>query len=65
MKTHAIRSFSIGDPDLLAAVCREHAEMIDLLKRNERERLVTLVGQHLQPAKNAYLKLARHRAPFD
>jgi DNA-binding GntR family transcriptional regulator len=64
MKTHAIRSFSIGDPDLLAAVCREHAEMIALLQSANRERLVELVGQHLQPAKNAYLKLARHKAPF-
>ena len=64
MKTHAIRSFSIGDPDLLAAVCREHAEMISLLQGENRERLVELVGQHLQPAKNAYLKLARHKAPF-
>jgi DNA-binding GntR family transcriptional regulator len=64
MKTHAIRSFSIGDPDLLAAVCREHAEMIALLQGENRERLVELVGQHLQPAKNAYLKLARHKAPF-
>jgi DNA-binding GntR family transcriptional regulator len=64
MKTHAIRSFSIGDPDLLAAVCREHAEMIELLQGANRERLVELVGQHLQPAKNAYLKLARHKAPF-
>jgi DNA-binding GntR family transcriptional regulator len=64
MKTHAIRSFSIGDPDLLAAVCREHAEMIALVQGENRERLVELVGQHLQPAKNAYLKLARHKAPF-
>ncbi len=64
MKTHAIRSFSIGDPVILAAVCREHAEMIELLQDGNQQRLIELVGQHLQPAKNAYLKLARHRAPM-
>jgi DNA-binding GntR family transcriptional regulator len=63
MKTHAIRSFSIGDPDLLAAVCREHAEMIRLLQGNDPQPLIVLVGKHLQPAKNAYLRLARHKAP--
>ena len=60
MKTHAIRSYSIGNPTMLEAVCREHAEMIALLKGNKRERLVALVGQHIRPAKEAYLQLARH-----
>jgi DNA-binding GntR family transcriptional regulator len=60
MKAHAIRSYSIGNPDLLALVCREHAMMIELLKGNDRKRLVALVGQHIQPAKNAYLHLGRH-----
>jgi DNA-binding GntR family transcriptional regulator len=63
MKTHAIRSFSIGDPNLLKVVCREHAEMIKLLQGKKHEPLITLVGKHLQPAKNAYLRLARHKAP--
>jgi len=60
MKAHAIRSYSIGNPDLLALVCSEHAMMIKLLKGNDRKRLVALVGQHIQPAKNTYLQLARH-----
>ena len=64
MKAHAIRSHSIGNPTMLEAVCREHAEMIELLKGNKRgnkrERLVALVGQHIRPAKEAYLQLARH-----
>jgi DNA-binding GntR family transcriptional regulator len=60
MKAHAIRSYSIGNPDLLALVCSEHALMIKLLKGNDRKRLVALVGQHIQPAKNAYLQLGRH-----
>ena len=60
MKAHAIRSYSIGNPELLALVCNEHAMMIELLKGTDRKRLVALVGQHLQPAKNAYLQLGRH-----
>jgi DNA-binding GntR family transcriptional regulator len=60
MKAHAIRSYSIGNPDLLVLVCSEHAMMIRLLKGNDRGPLVALVGQHIQPAKNAYLQLGRH-----
>ncbi|MEO5771653.1 MAG: GntR family transcriptional regulator, partial [Burkholderiaceae bacterium] len=60
MKAHAIRSYSIGNPELLAMVCSEHATMIELLKGSDRKRLVTLVKQHIQPAKKAYLQLGRH-----
>ena len=60
MKAHAIRSYSIGNGETLEAVCREHGEMIELLKGGERKRLVALVWQHIQPAKEAYLRLARH-----
>ena len=60
MKAHAICSYSIGNPALLEAVCKEHFEMIELLKRGHRERLVALVGRHIRPAKEAYLQLARH-----
>ena len=60
MKAHAIRSYSIGNPELLALVCSEHAMMIELLKGTDRKPLVALVGQHIQPAKKAYLQLGRH-----
>jgi len=60
MKAHAIRSYSIGNPELLALVCSEHAMLIALLQGTDRKRLVALVGRHIQPAKNAYLQLARH-----
>ena len=60
LKAHAIRSYSIGNPELLAMVCSEHATMIELLKGRDRKRLVALVKEHIQPAKNAYLQLGRH-----
>jgi DNA-binding GntR family transcriptional regulator len=62
LKAHAIRSYSIGNPELLARVCREHATMIELLRGTDRKRLVALVGDHIVPAKHAYLQLARHLA---
>lgn len=60
MKAHAIRSYTIGNPKLLERVCREHASMIRLLRSRDSARLVELVGQHILPAKDAYLELGRH-----
>ena len=60
MKAHAIRSYSIGNPATLQTVCNEHGAIIKLLKGTNKKRLVALVGQHIQPAKQAYLQLARH-----
>lgn len=60
LKTHAIRSYSIGDPVLLKIVREQHQKMIDLLSTQDRKSLVEVVVQHLQPAKEAYLRLARH-----
>jgi DNA-binding GntR family transcriptional regulator len=60
LKTHAIRSYSIGDPDLLQVVRGQHQRMIDLLGTRDQKALADVVVQHLQPAKEAYLRLARH-----
>jgi len=60
LKTHAIRSYSIGDPALLAIVRKQHQQMIDLLGTKDRRALIAVVGEHIQPAKDNYLRLARH-----
>jgi DNA-binding GntR family transcriptional regulator len=60
LKTHAIRSYSIGDPALLQVVRGQHQRMIDLLGTRNQKALADVVVQHLQPAKDAYLRLARH-----
>lgn len=60
-KTHGIRSYSVGNPELLASVRTEHGRIIELLKGTSRAELVALVQSHIQPAKNAYLQLSRHR----
>jgi len=53
---HAIRSYRIGDPDLLQQACNEHGLMIDALERADREMLVCLCVRHINPSKEAYLK---------
>jgi DNA-binding GntR family transcriptional regulator len=60
LKTHAIRSYSIGDPALLQVVRDQHQRMIDLLGTRDKKALADIVVRHLQPAKDAYLRLARH-----
>lgn len=58
-RTHAIRSYTIGDSQLLEKVCEEHGAMIEALVEQNREALVRLVTQHIEPAKQAYLRLVR------
>lgn len=55
-KAHAIRSYTIGDPKLLARVCEEHARMIRLMRGENREALIKVVSEHKQPAKQAYMQ---------
>lgn len=60
-KTHAIRSYSVGNPQILANICLEHARMIELLQTTNREEFANLLSRHIQPAKNAYLQQSRHK----
>jgi DNA-binding GntR family transcriptional regulator len=57
-RAHAIRFLAINDDALLDRARREYGQMIDYLEAREREKLVELVGEHIKPSKNAYLKLA-------
>ncbi len=59
---HAIRSYRIGDPVLLAQAQTEHAEMIDALAVGDRERLVRLCVDHIIPSKEAYLRAEAGRS---
>jgi len=56
---HAIRSYRIADPVLLAQARDEHGAMIDALEAGERERLVRLCVEHITPSKLAYLAARR------
>jgi DNA-binding GntR family transcriptional regulator len=57
-RAHAIRFLAITDDALLDRARREHGQMIEFLETGQRERLVELVGEHIKPSKEAYLKLA-------
>lgn len=56
---HAIRSYRIGDPALLAQAREEHGEMIAALETGDRERLVALCVAHILPSKEVYLATMR------
>ena len=56
---HAIRSYRIADPVLLRQAAEEHAQMIAALGGGDREELVRLCVEHINPAKEAYLRAYR------
>jgi DNA-binding GntR family transcriptional regulator len=64
-KAHAIRSYTIGDPVLLARVCEEHARVIKLMCGTNRAALIKVISAHKKPAKQAYLQASRHMALRD
>lgn len=55
--SHAIRSLRIGDAALSDAAADEHAQMVEALRQQDRERLLTLCKDHIIPSKNSYLEL--------
>lgn len=57
-RAHAIRFYAITDEALVTRARREHCLMIEYLKHAEREKLVEILGEHIRPSKNAYLRLA-------
>lgn len=56
-RAHAIRFHAISDPVLLERARREHGEMIEAIERQDRDRIVFLVAEHIKPSKDAYLRL--------
>ncbi len=58
-KSHGIRFYAIGTPDLLAAARREHGGMIQLLREGNRDALVELCVRHLMAAPKAYVEAYR------
>jgi len=49
-----IRCYGIGDPNLLAIARDEHGQMIDLLRAGDKDGLLALSIQHMQPSLEAY-----------
>lgn len=62
-KAHAIRSYSNANPGYLERVRQDHLDMLDALKRGDRERLVTLCRGHLRPSLEAYIGTYLARSP--
>lgn len=64
-KTHSIRSYTIGDRQLLTQAAQQHAAMIESIEQGNRDRLIAQVVGHLAPAKAAYLERTRHLHPTE
>ena len=62
-KAHAIRSYSNANPGYLKRVRQDHLDMLDALKRGDRERLVALCRDHLRPSQEAYIGAYLSRTP--
>lgn len=54
--SHAIRSYRVGDPDLLRQATVEHRQMIDAAAKGQRAKLADLCERHIQPSKEMYLR---------
>lgn len=54
--SHAIRSYRVGDPDLLRQAAAEHREIIDAAESGNRNQLSELCERHIQPSKDMYLR---------
>jgi DNA-binding GntR family transcriptional regulator len=52
---HAIRSYRMGDPQLLEQARHEHGQMIEALRQGDRAALVRLCVEHINPSKEVYL----------
>lgn len=53
-ETLGIRCYGIGDPVLLALARREHGEMIEALRKGDRDAFLRLTVDHMQPSLEAY-----------
>ena len=54
IQTLGMRCYAIGDPQLLKRSRKEHAEMIDHLRKGNREAFVRLCVEHIWPSLEAY-----------
>lgn len=62
-RSYAVRSYSHRDPAVLERSSQMHWDMIDALEKGDRDRLVALRRDHLQPSKSAYVRAYRQRFP--
>lgn len=58
--SNAIRSYRIGDPDLLRQAAQEHRDMIAAARDGNREALSSLCVAHILPSLDLYLRDNRH-----
>lgn len=60
-QTHPIRFASLVSASYRERARQEHWQMIDALRAGDRDSLVALCAEHLQPSRDAYLEAQRQR----
>ncbi|MDR0225459.1 MAG: GntR family transcriptional regulator [Burkholderiaceae bacterium] len=60
-QTHPIRFASLVSADYRERARQEHWQMIEALRAQDRDSLVRLCAEHLQPSRNAYLSAQAQR----
>jgi DNA-binding GntR family transcriptional regulator len=61
--SHAIRSYRVGDPELLRQAAEEHRQIIAAAAAGQRKLLAELCERHIQPSKEMYLRDRTLRLP--
>ena len=62
LKSHAIRFYSLVDPELLRKSRDDHRQIIDTMRSGNREGLIDICVKHLKPSEHAYI--AAHEKLF-
>ena len=60
-KAHGIRPYANSSPDALDRLRRDHRDMMDALRKSDRDKLIQLERRHLRPAPEAYIRAYQRR----
>ena len=60
-KAYGIRPYAHASPQALDRVRRDHVDMMDALRKSNRDELIALERRHLRPAPEAYIKAYERR----
>ncbi|EKE78285.1 GntR family transcriptional regulator [Oceanibaculum indicum] len=60
-KTHAIRFYSVVQPETIAYARDDHRDILKAIREGDRQRLMEICRRHLMPSKEAYIDAYRRR----
>jgi DNA-binding GntR family transcriptional regulator len=60
-KTHAIRFYSVVQPETIAYARDDHRAILQAIREGDRQSLMAICRRHLMPSKEAYIEAYRRR----